>query len=272
MVNEKMLQEKKVSEAFSRQSFSFDEIYENNPITLLMREKARNEVLKYIRPGAQMLELNCGTGIDTMFFARKGFEILATDNADGMLEQLSEKLQGTWLRDLVSLQKCSFNDLLQIGNQQFDYVFSNFSGLNCTNDLAGVLKDVDALLKPGGYFTFVIMPRICPWEIIMLLRNRKKMALRRFQKNGALAHIEGAYFSCYYYDPSFIIENMGSGYTLCSLTGLASLMPPPSMEYFPVKYPKLFSFLRKAEDVVCHIFPFNRWCDQYIITMRKATG
>ena len=64
-------QEKNVSEAFSRQSFLFDEIYEHNPITLLMREKVRNEVLTYISKGDKILELICGTGIDTVFFCEK---------------------------------------------------------------------------------------------------------------------------------------------------------------------------------------------------------
>jgi ubiquinone/menaquinone biosynthesis C-methylase UbiE len=267
---EALRQENKVSEAFSRQSVSFDDIYENNPITLLMRDKTRREVLKYIQPGAKILELNCGTGIDTIFFARHGFEILATDNADGMLQRLSEKIKGEDFRDRISLQKCSFNDLSHIGHLQFDYLFSNFAGLNCTDDLARVLKDADKLLKPGGYFTFVIMPKICPWEIAMLLRGRVKLALRRLRKNGADAHIEGVYFSCYYYDPSYVIKNIGRDYTLCSLTGLAALVPPPSMEYFPWKYPGLFNFLNKIENKVCNKFPFNRCCDQYIITMRKA--
>ena len=264
-----ILQEQKVNEAFSRQSVSFDHIYESNPITLLMRQKVRNEVLKYISPGDEILELNCGTGIDAVFFAQNGYKVLATDNSEGMLQRLSEKVKEKQLQDRISTAKCSFNDLAQLHDRQFGYIFSNFGGLNCTKDMAAVLKDVDALLLPGGYFTFVIMPKVCPWELLMLFRGRTKVAFRRFEKNGTMAHLEGVYFNCYYYNPSFIIRNLSEKYEVCSLKGLASFMPPPFMEYFPVKYPKLFSFLERIENKVCDIFPFNTWCDQYVITMRK---
>jgi hypothetical protein len=173
------------------------------------------------------------------------------------------------LKDRLSARQCSFNNLGELGGEQYDYIFSNFSGLNCTDNLPQVLKDADALLKPGGHFTFVIMPRVCPWEIFQLLKGRSGLAFRRFKKEGALAHIEGVHFRCWYYNPSVVVEAMGSGYQLCSLKGLASFVPPPSLEYFPSKYPRLFSLLKKVENVVCDVFPFNRWCDQYVVTMRK---
>jgi ubiquinone/menaquinone biosynthesis C-methylase UbiE len=263
-----ILQEQLVNEAFSRQSASFDDIYENNAITLLMRQKTRNEVLKYINSDDHILELNCGTGIDSLFFAKKGYKVLATDNAEGMLQKLSDKIRDQNLQDKISVQKCSFNDLEQLKGKQFGYVFSNFGGLNCTNALDKVLRDADALLLPGGHLTFVIMPKVCPWEMLMLLRGRTKTALRRFKKNGTSAHIEGVYFKCYYHSASFVIKQL-KGYELCSLKGLGSLMPPPFMDHFPVKYPKLYTALCKLEDKVCNTFPFNRWCDQYVITMRK---
>jgi ubiquinone/menaquinone biosynthesis C-methylase UbiE len=262
-------QENIVSEAFSRQSASFDDIYEHNPITLWMRDKARAEALEYLQSGDNMLELNCGTGIDTLFFAKKGHEILATDNSEGMLNKLKKKIAGSGLEDNVRIQHCSFNNLAQLIGEQFSYIFSNFSGLNCTSDLAKVLSEVDTILKPGGHFTFVIMPRVCPWEMIMLLRGRVKLALRRFKRAGAKAHIEGVLFDCYYYNASYVKKHVPKGYSLRSLKGLASLVPPPSLEYFPSKYPRLFSRLQKLEDAVCDKFPFNSWCDQYVITMRK---
>ena len=265
-----ILQEQNVSNAFSRQSSVFDDIYENNPITLIIRQKARNEVLGHISPGDHILELNCGTGIDTMFFAGKGFKVMATDNAGGMLQKLSEKIAGSPKERLVSVRKCSFNDLTPLHDHRYDYIFSNFGGLNCTSDLASVLKQVDQLLKPGGHFTFVLMPKICPWEIASIFKGRQKVAFRRFKKAGTNAHIEGVYFKCYYYSPSYFRKHIPVGYARCSLKGMASFMPPPFMDHFPVKYPKLFSMLKHIEDKVCDKFPFNRWCDQYVITMRKG--
>ena len=79
-------QEILVSEAFSKQSSSFDKIDEGNAIIGWMRERIRKEVLTYMPSKAAMLELNCGTGIDSVFFAQKGANVLANRQCTGHVE------------------------------------------------------------------------------------------------------------------------------------------------------------------------------------------
>lgn len=262
-------QEIKVSEAFSRQSAVFDAVDEDNSLLVWMRKRVRNEVLQNIKAGANILELNCGTGIDSVFFAQHGFNVLATDNADGMLHKLSQKIAVLGLEDKLMAQKCSFNNLESLENKKIDYVFSNFGGLNCTNDLANVLHGIDKLLLPGGKFTLVIMPPVCPWEMLMAFKGYFKTAFRRFNPKGANSHVEGVYFRSYYYTPGYIQKNIGKGYKLISLKGLSVAVPPPFIEKFCEKYPKLFRILERIEDKIYDKAPFNRWCDHYMITMQK---
>ncbi len=257
-----------VSEAFSRQAPSFDKIDRENDIIGWMRERIRREVLQYIPAGSGMLELNCGTGIDSVYFAQKGIKVLATDNAEGMLEQLDKKIQQLSLQDVLRTQKCSFNALEQLGERKFDYIFSNFGGLNCTENLGKVLTDIDRLLNKGGYFSLVIMPTVCPWELLTFFKGYFKTAFRRFSK-GANAHLEGKYFQCYYYNPSYIFNTMGARYQLVSLKGLSITVPPPFIEGFMSKHPSLFKVLERMENSLWDKRPFNHWCDHYIITMRK---
>ena len=269
MIQDKQ-QEQDVDAAFSKQSPIFDEIDESNKLLLWMRNRVYNEVLTHIRKDAYMLELNCGTGIDAMFFARKGFRVKATDNAAGMLQQLRAKVDAAGLQDRISVERCSFNNLEQLGSEpQFDYVFSNFGGLNCTDRLDKVLKDIDTLLKPGGSFTLVIMPRVCLWEMLMVFKGYFKTAFRRFRKNGTRARVEGVYFNCYYYSPQYIMSHL-PGYKLQSLKGLAVTVPPPYIEHFTEKHPRLFATLEKWEIKLCDKAPFNRWGDHFAITMQKA--
>jgi SAM-dependent methyltransferase len=168
------------------------------------------------------------------------------------------------------VERCSFNNLEQLGEtERFDYVFSDFGGLNCTDRLDKVLADIDTLLKPGGRFTLVIMPRVCPWEMAMLFKGYFKTAFRRFRKGGVLAKVEGVPFQCYYYDPSYIIDQLGATYTLCSLKGLAVTVPPPYIEHFIERHPRWFRLLERWENKLYSKAPFNRWCDHYMITMEK---
>lgn len=269
MQQTKDIQEELVSRAFSRQSPQFDHIYTSNAIAEWMRAKARKEVMQHIKPDARLLELNCGTGMDTIWFAKKGINVSATDNAPGMLAALKTKIEAEHLEKHIEVRQCSFNHLEQLQEKRFDYIFSNFGGLNCTDKLEDVLQQAGKLLKAGGYCTFVIMPVICPWELLLFFKGYFKTAFRRFRKSGTDAHIEGVHFKCYYYNPSVVYKALRGNFEPVSLKGMAFLMPPPFIARFREKYPKLFKLLEKMEDKLCDKFPFNRCCDHYIITMKK---
>lgn len=267
------IQEKAVEAAFSRQSVVFDQIDQENSIIGWMRNRIRDEVLSFLSPGMRMLELNCGTGLDAMFFAGKGIHIHATDQSEGMLKAFEKRLSGSGLENQIGMEKCSFNELEQLrSTQEFDYVFSNFGGLNCTDRLDKVLRDIDHLLKPGGRFTLVLMPRICPWELLLLFRGYFKTALRRLRRSGASAKVEGLPFQCYYYDPSYVIRHCGASYRILSLKALSLTVPPPYMEGFREKHPHAFRRLESIENALHRRWPFNRWGDHYMITMEKKEG
>jgi ubiquinone/menaquinone biosynthesis C-methylase UbiE len=267
------VQEQQASAAFSKQAPVFDRVDEENSLIGWMRRRIHREVMSWVQAGDYLLELNCGTGIDALYFAGRGIRVHATDNAPGMLEQLGRKVAAAGLEDRIRVQRCSFNNLEQLGTApQYDYIFSDFGGLNCTDRLDKVLADIDRLLKPGGRLTLVIMPRFCPWELLMAFRGYFRTAFRRFRKGGAPARVEGLPFQCYYYDPGFIIRQMGAGYTLCSLKALALAVPPPYMEHFMERHPRLFALLERWEDRLCARAPFNRWGEQYKITMEKAAA
>src|SRR4051812_36107986 len=99
-----------VSDAFSKQSPVFDHLSETNKISQYLRSVFREEVISVSTPNERILELNCGTGIDAIFLAQKGYEIVATDNAPGMLQKLNEKIAVNHL-DNIKVIRCSFHDL-----------------------------------------------------------------------------------------------------------------------------------------------------------------
>ncbi len=256
----------KVSEAFSKQSEVFDLIYRENKLSEYLRSKFREEVLSHLKPNSQILELNCGTGMDAIYFAEKGHKILATDNAPGMLEKLNNKLKGNSLKKNIETMRCSFDDLNPMSNRKFDHIISNFGGLNCTENLDKVLSQLPGLLNKNGKITLVIMPKVCPWEIIMLFKGKFNTAFRRFRKKTP-AHIEGVNFFCYYYNPSYVKRVLRKNFDVTTLKGIFITTPPEFYENFVERYPKLFSVLTKIDNAICSFFPFNYCCDHYLITL-----
>lgn len=260
-----------VSAAFTKQSKVFDELYSDNTIIKYKRKRVRDHVIKYLQPKSFILELNSGTGEDAIFFSQQGHRVHATDLSDGMQQVLRKKVIDNDLENLVSSELCSFTELPFLKNKgPYDAIFSNFAGLNCTDNLKTVLNSFSTLLKPKGIVTLVIMPEFCLWETLLLFKGKFKTATRRlFSKTGRKAHIEGKYFNCWYYNPSYIIHHLKKDFEVLSCEGLCTIVPPSYMEKFAKKYPKLFRWLLVAEAKYKTKWPWKYIGDYYIISLKK---
>lgn len=257
-----------VNAAFSKQSTHFDEDDSLNPILPLWRERIYQHVEKFLEPNSKILELNAGTGIDAIYFSRQGHQVHATDLSDGMISILKKKIDQHNLQDKVSTRQVSFENLTELKGK-FDFVFSNFGGLNCTDDLKKVTNHFQELLNPNGFVTFVVMPRACPWEWLWLFKGKFKSAFRRFNSKGADSHLEGHYFTTYYFSLKQVKAAMGDKFKLMKVESLGCVSPPPSASNFVRDFPRLTKFLNRLDKNISGSSPFNRWGDHLIITLRS---
>jgi SAM-dependent methyltransferase len=285
------LNEQQAAKAFSKQALIFDEYDAGNTIIQYKRQRVREHVLRYLPPHSSILELNAGTGQDAIYFAGEGHRVHATDIAEGMQAKLREKLkaggsqglnggpaagirggngQGE-LTDRISTELCSFTALETLQRKgPYDLIFSNFAGLNCTGELDTVLRSFDPLLRPGGQVTLVILPGFSLWETLLVFKGKFRTAFRRmFSRNGVTSHVEGHYFKCWYYPPSYVVRNLGDCFDLLSVEGLCTIVPPSYIEHFAEKRPVLFKKLREREDRWKGKWPWKYIGDYYIISLRK---
>lgn len=254
--------------AFSKQAPIFDGLNESNPISVYLRGQFREEVMKYSREGDTVLELNCGTGLDAMFLAGHGRRVFATDISAGMIEEFRRKLATFDHAGGIGLCQLSFEQLDSLNGRKFDHIISNFGGLNCSPELKSVLSRFGGLLNPGGTVTLMIMPRVCPWELAMAFKGKFKTAFRRI-KGSARAKVEGESFTCYYYNPSYVIRALKKEFRLVSLKGVCITVPPEFYLGFAERYPRAFEILKRVDRSIGNSFPFNRMCDHFLVTLRK---
>ncbi|MGC4022303.1 MAG: class I SAM-dependent methyltransferase [Cyclobacteriaceae bacterium] len=256
-----------VNVAFTKQSDHFDAEDLANPILQRWRKKIYNHTDLFLKPNSRMLELNAGTGIDALRFAQCGHSVHATDLSDGMIKKIKEKIDKNSLNKNISVQQVSFEKLNTV-NGKFDFVFSNFGGLNCTNDLEKVVVHLPQLLNEGAFVTWVIMPKVSPWEWSWVLKGKLKEAFRRFNSKGVKANLEGEIFTTYYYSLGEIKKSFGPKFKLIRCEGLGVISPPPSAINFVKKSPRLTNFLNHMDEGIRKRFPFNRWGDHLIVTFQ----
>jgi SAM-dependent methyltransferase len=232
-----------------------------------MREQVYRHVQKFLAPHSNILELNSGTGIDALHFISKGHSVCAVELADGMIRQLEEKKKIAGER--LTIRQLNFEELDKIGaDRKFDFVFSNFGGLNCSEDISRVTKGLPDLLNPGAYATWVIMPPVCPVEILAVLKGNFRFAFRRFRKGGTRAQIDGHQFITYYYSVDALKRAFGERFKFIASESLALVSPQPHQENFPTKFPILDRLLRTADALLKNVAPFNRWGDHIIVTFK----
>ena len=269
-----IINEQAAGKAFSKQSAIFDELYSSNLIIQYKRQRVRDHVLQWLNPNSKILELNAGTGEDAIWLAQQGHFVHATDISGGMQTKLVEKVHQSEVGSRITNELCSFTDLQNLTDKgPYDMIFSNFAGLNCTGELDRVLKSFSSLLRPGGIVTLVILPKFCLWESMMFLRGEFKTAFRRFfSSKGVTAHLEGEYFTCWYYNPSYIIKNMKDSFNILSVEGLCTVVPPSYLENFPNSRPALFNWLKEKENKWKTRWPWKNIGDYYIISLQKRAS
>lgn len=258
-----------IADAFSRTARRYDEFAEDHPHLSRMRAKVYAHVERVVPAGARILELNAGTGTDAVALARRAYRVHATDIAPGMLERLRDKVTRLGLGDLVTVEARSFLELDGVTGGPFDAVFSDLGGLNCTPDLRPVLESFDHVLRPGGTIVLVLMPRVCLWELALVVTGQFRLAFRRLSRNGTVAHLEGRRFPVYYFDPRRVIDELGPGYEVLGLEGLSVFTPTAESKNLAKRHRRLYATLCWLDDRLAARSPMSGWGDFYILSARR---
>jgi len=257
-----------IAEAFSRTAEKYDSFADDHPHLTRMRDKVYSHVARFVPRGARILELNAGTGTDAVQLARRGYFVHATDIAGGMLNRLRDKVRDLNLGQRISVEERSFLSLGDVAGAPFEAVFSDLGGLNCVPDLTPVIQQLPKVLKPGGTVTWVLMPRVCLWEMGEVFRGNFRLAFRRFRRDGVRANLEGLNFDVFYFSPKQAIRWFGEDYELLALEGLSVLTPTAESKNFAKLFPRLYRALSWLDDRLSPRWPWLGWGDFYMLTMR----
>ena len=257
-----------VQRGFSNMADAYDALDVSHPVIMWMRARIRAMVEQQLTPGVSILEINAGSGLDALYFASKGYSVHATDVAPGMLESLAAKSQHPEAGGRLTFEALSNTALDGVSGGPYDLVFSNLGGLNCIEDPSQVTRHLKAVLKPGGSSVLVVMPPLCPWELLQALRGHLHTARRRLSKQGTLAHVGGAQVRTWYHAPGKLERTLGPGFETVALRSLCLFAPPSFFDGFVRRHPSTVQRLMRLDDRLGASWPFNRLGDFYVLVSR----
>ncbi|MDN3664297.1 class I SAM-dependent methyltransferase [Algibacter miyuki] len=233
----------------------------------------RHRVYKYIKPIIQtetqlnILELNCGTGEDAICFSKLGHQVIATDISEAMIAVSKAKKHSSNLKfivqDINTLHETSFN-------QKFDFIFSNFGGLNCLSkpQLEQFLKSAKKLLTPSGKLVLVIMPKKCLWEnLYFSLKGDFKKAIRRNTSKSLEVHVDGVTVKTWYYNPEDIINLTTNRFYINKIKPIGLAIPPSYLENSILTKKVVLSIFKGIDAIATPTF-LAKYADHFLIELQ----
>lgn len=110
------------------------------------------EVQSKIPHDASILELGCGEGNDSFFFAEQGHTVIATDFSDVVIEQNRRR----WSNPRLTFATQDISQPLRFDDASFDVVYARLSLHYFTDEITqNVFREIARVLKPGGMICFM---------------------------------------------------------------------------------------------------------------------
>lgn len=108
--------------------------------------------IKYLKKGAKILEIGCGSGRDSIFLAKKGFDVVGIDISAEAIKKAKAKSKGYSNLSLIRGRA----EHLPFKTSSFDAVYSIWTLQFCP--LKQAAKEIYRVLKKGGiaYLAFIL--------------------------------------------------------------------------------------------------------------------
>jgi ubiquinone/menaquinone biosynthesis C-methylase UbiE len=258
--------------AFDSVAEQYDDNFTRSVVGRAQRDAVWRKAIRTFSAGQHILELNCGTGEDALFFARHGISVTALDASRQMVLQARRRRELEAPHSPIRFELLPTENLGELNEAPpFDGVFSNFSGLNCVPDLAVVVEELSDRVKPGAPLLLCLSTRFCLWEICWyLLHGNFRKAFRRCgghataRFNDYTIHVQ--------YPTLRHLRALFGPFTLRSCAGIGIMVPPSYLEPWAQKHPKILGVLSRIDRALCGLPIFRVIGDHMLLHFEKQSS
>jgi SAM-dependent methyltransferase len=250
---------------------TYEEDFSGTIVGKIRRSVVQQALARSFQPGRRVLEINCGTGIDAVFLACRGVHVVACDLSPRMIElarALAAKEDVSPSPDFRVLATEHLSTL--VAEAPFDGAFSNFSGLNCIEDLHQVADDLGRLLEPNARLILCMMGRFVPLEILWFLAHGR---LRRafYRLRSPRTHYAGTTGIVIKRPTVIQIERqMQPAFRLVGWKGIGIVVPPSYAEPFATRFPRFLHFLAAVDRRIGSLPLFRNMADCVLLELERT--
>lgn len=233
---------------------SYDRTFTHTTLGGILRRAVWRRLECCFEAGSHVLEVNCGSGEDALFLARRGVRVDATDLSEAMVEQARRKVEGAGLGGLVTVSRLAIEALGAPGGDgagdaepfpgPYDGALSDFGGLNCVADLGAAARGLAARLRPGAPVLLCLMGPTVPWEWFWYLAQRQpRKAFRRLAPGGVVWRGRRIRYPAI----GRTRRSFAPWFRVRRRSALGAFLPPTYAEDWAARHPRLLAWLDRIE-------------------------
>ncbi|MGH9219613.1 MAG: class I SAM-dependent methyltransferase [Vicinamibacterales bacterium] len=256
--------------AFDRLASTYDALVSGDAF-LHQRAQTHAAFRRWTRPGFRILEIGCGTGLDTEFLAAIGARVVACDPSEEMLSRTKRRLATAGVGDRVGILACGLQELPQFldaldREEGFDAIVSNFGALNCVASLEPLGTVSRRHLRPGGAVILGLIGRTCLWETVYFTaRGERAKAARRRMADVAVP-VAGVDVPTYFHRRRDLQASLGDGFALDGAIGIGVVVPPPFLEPRWQQVPAVIRRAAAGVDRIAASWPLLNQLGDHVLT------
>jgi SAM-dependent methyltransferase len=260
---------------FDAVASTYDASFTHTLIGRAQRAAVREQLQVFLKnkPPLKILEINCGTGEDALWLASQGHSVIATDVAAGMINEAKQKTESAGIDHKTSFIQSGFEQLYAtFQEEQFDLIFSNFSGLNClpAEALITLSHDLSALLRSGGCMAVVIFGKYTIWETLYYgCRLNFRQAFQRWQHKTVNVPLKEDVAQPVYYYSIRRFKSLMHGFRLLQQRPVGLFIPPSYLDGSMKKRMYLYNKLVKLDKAFSQWAAFSAFADHTFLLFEK---
>jgi SAM-dependent methyltransferase len=260
---------------FDNVADDYDHHITGNRMNLLLRDRSLAVLTSRFRDAHRILEIGCGSGMETLPLLEQGHEVVAVDISSRMLATVQRKAESAGLAQRFTGRELAAHDLGRLVDDgfagTFDAAFSTYGALNCEPDLAPVPPALFRLLKPGAPFVTAVYNRWCLFELLgYSLTFQERRAFGRRQNP---VRVGGSRFCVDVYAHSVrdFEQIFRSGFDLERLEGVPVFLPPSDLVTYADRFSRHFDRLAAWDAAFGRRWPFNHFGDHFLMTFARRS-
>ena len=257
---------------FDNLADDYDHHITGNRMNRLLRDRSLAQLRPLFRSARRLIEVGCGSGMETLPLLREGHEVVAVDVSDRMLAVVRGKARAEGLSERLTTEKMRAVELpalvARYGESSFQGAYSTYGALNCEPDLRPIPGALARLLSRDGAFLAGVYNRWCLSELLGYAFTGQLQRAGGRRQNPIRVGASRFCIDVYAYSGWEFARLFAPCFDLERVEGVPVLLPPSDLTSYAEKFSRRFSTLAMWDAWVGRRWPFAYLGDHFLMTFR----